>query len=112
VGRYLDKNKEMMAEQVKERYETIAEVMKECKTVEELVTKLTTLFSDDNIGVVFSSVHRAKGLEAERVFLYKENELMPHPKAKTEQELIQEDNLIYVARTRSKDSIYYVKGEE
>jgi DNA helicase II / ATP-dependent DNA helicase PcrA len=112
IARYLEKNKEMMAEQVKERYETIMEVSKECKTVEELVTKLTTLFSDDNIGVVFSSVHRAKGLEAERVFLYKENELMPHPKAKGEEELEQEDNLIYVARTRSKDTIYYVKGEE
>jgi len=112
IARYLDKNKEMMAEQVKERYETIAEVSKECKSVEELVTKLKTLFSDDDMGIVFSSVHRAKGLEAHWVFLYKENELMPHPKAKGVEELEQEDNLIYVARTRSKDTIYYVKGEE
>jgi len=111
IARYLDKNKEMMAEQVRERYETIVEVARECRDVAQLVVKLKTLFSDDDTGVVFSSVHRAKGLEADYVFLYKEHELMPHPKAKGADELEQEDNLIYVARTRSKDTIYYVKGE-
>jgi len=112
IARYMDKNKEMMAEQVKERYETIAEVAKECKDVAQLVTKLQTLFSDDNTGIVFSSAHRSKGLEAEYVFLYKEHELMPHPKAKGIEELEQEDNLIYVARTRSKNALYYVRGED
>lgn len=111
INRYLEKNKEMMAEQVKERYQTIVEVMKECADVAQLVTRIETLFSDDNEGVVFSSIHRAKGTEAERVFLYRPD-LMPHPKAKTEDELEQEDNTLYVARTRSLDTLYLVKSWE
>lgn len=111
MARYIEKNKEMMAEQVKERYQTVAEVARECKTVEELLTKLLTLFSDDNIGVVFSSIHRAKGLEAENIFWYR-RDLCPHPKAKSDEEKEQEMNAIYVAGTRSLDSLYFVAQED
>jgi DNA helicase-2/ATP-dependent DNA helicase PcrA len=111
MQRYLNKNKEMQAEAVKERYETVIEVAKECKSVEELVVKLQTLFSDDNVGVVYSSMHRAKGLEAKNVFQYKP-ELVPHPKAKTMEDLQQENNLFYVAGTRSLENLYLVSGEE
>ena len=111
VARWMDKNKEMMAENVKERYETIMAVSAECKTVEDLVVKLQTLFSDENVGVVFSSVHRAKGLEAKRVYILKP-ELIPHPKAKTADERQQESNIFYVAQTRSLDELYYVEGEQ
>jgi len=110
IDRWLSKNKEMMAETAKERYDTIVQVMKECVTVAELITKLETLFSDDNIGVVFSSVHRAKGLEAKCVYIYR-HDLMPHAKAKTVDELEQEFNCIYVAGTRSLDELYLVSAE-
>jgi DNA helicase-2/ATP-dependent DNA helicase PcrA len=111
MARYIEKNKEMMAEQVKERYETIAEVARECRTVEELLVKLKTLFSDDNIGVVFSSIHRAKGLEAENIFWFR-RDLCPHPKAKSDDEKEQELNAIYVAGTRSLDALYIVAAED
>jgi len=112
IARYLDKNKEMMAEQVKERYETIVEVARECSSVAQLTTRLVTLFSDDNAGVVFSSIHRAKGLEANRIFFLRPD-LLPHPKAKGHQEdLEQEENMLVVALTRSKDTLYYVSGWE
>lgn len=111
IERWLEKNKEMMAEQAKEKYDTIIQVMQEVKTVNELVLKIQTLFSDDNIGVVFSSVHRAKGLEAEVIFLYRP-ELMPHPRAKSDDEVEQEWNCVYVAGTRSLNELYIVSGEE
>lgn len=110
IARWLDKNKEMLAANVKERYETIMAVSSECKTVEDLVSKLQTLFSDENVGVIFSSVHRAKGLEAQRVFILKP-ELIPHPKAKTADERQQENNIFYVAQTRSLNELYYVEGD-
>ena len=111
MDRWLLKNKEMMAEAANERYQTIIQVMAECITVSDLITKIQTLFSDDNIGVVFSSVHRAKGLEAKRIYQYKPG-LMPHPKAKTEEEKEQEVHCMYVAGTRSLDELYLVSGEE
>ncbi len=44
--------------------------MRESRTVAEVIEKIQTLFSDDNLGIVFSSVHRAKGLEASCANLY------------------------------------------
>lgn len=111
VERWLDKNKEMMADAIQERYQTITEVSKECTTVAQLITRITTLFSDDNIGVVFSSMHKSKGLEAQVIFQYMP-ELLPHYKAKTKDELEQEDNLYYVAGTRSLNELYLVSGEK
>jgi superfamily I DNA/RNA helicase len=93
--------------------------MNECKTVSDLMSKIQMLFDDNNRGVVFSSVHRAKGLEAKNVFILRPD-LMPHPKAgmgkdkkpdpKKQWELVQESNGQYVAWTRSNENLYFVKG--
>ena len=111
VERLLSKNRELQAEDLKDKFDTIVTVSHECISVTDLILKLQTLFSDDNIGVSFSSVHRAKGLEAEDVFIL-HPELFPHPKAKGEDELQQEANCEYVAGTRSLDTIYIVLGDE
>lgn len=109
--RLIDKGKELQAENVMDKFMTIMEVAHECSNVAELATKLETLFSDDNEGVVFSSVHRAKGLEAERTFIL-HPEIMPHPKASAEWEKDQESNILYVAQTRSLSEMYFVRGGE
>ena len=59
-------------------------------------------------GVLFSSVHRAKGLEADRVFIYLRDAPMPHPMGKLPWEQQQEMNLKYVAVTRAKKELIYV----
>src|SRR5262249_28740637 len=72
-------------------------------TVGTLTTAIDKLFSDTNPGtrIVLSSVHRSKGLEAERVWIY-EPGLMPS--SNDQQEL----NLLYVALTRAKSELYFV----
>jgi len=60
-------------------------------------------------GVLASSIHRAKGLEADRVFIL-HPELIPHPMAKTDWAVRQEYNLRYVARTRAIKELVYVDG--
>lgn len=60
-------------------------------------------------GVLCSSIHRAKGLEADRVFIL-HPELIPHPMAKTDWAVRQEYNLRYVARTRAIQELVYVDG--
>jgi DNA helicase-2/ATP-dependent DNA helicase PcrA len=109
--RYMDKGKELQAQMVKDELDTVQTVAASCKSVFELTNKLKMLFSDSNTGVVFSSVHRAKGLEAERVFILRDD-LMPHPKAKAGWEQVQESNCLYVALTRSKRELYFVHGDE
>lgn len=104
----MDRGKEMAAISLKDQVEVIRCFMSECKTPGELVNRIGMIFSDDNEGIVFSSVHRAKGLESENIFILRPD-LMPHPKAKAGTwEAVQEMNCLYVARTRSKNRLYYV----
>jgi len=78
-------------------------------TPDRFISACEEIFSDDtHSGIILSSVHRAKGLEAERVFILKP-ELMPHPLATSEQELQQEMNIKYVAITRAKKELYIVR---
>jgi superfamily I DNA/RNA helicase len=75
-------------------------------TVQEVLDRITLIFADVEAGadkskfVLLSSVHRAKGLEADTVHIISP-ELMPHPMATTDDEIEQEMNLKYVAYTRA-----------
>lgn len=62
-------------------------------------------------GTLCSSIHRAKGLEAKRVFILRPD-LMPHPMAKTVWAKGQEANLQYVAETRAIEELVYVDGKQ
>ena len=88
-----------------DQYETVVAAFTELSSVPELVDVLTHLFKDEDQGVVMSSVHRAKGLEADTVVILGP-ELMPHPLAQyasnIEEAMQQENNLKYVAITRAK----------
>lgn len=75
---------------------------------EELARQIEDLFDENRKGIGMTSVHRAKGLEAERVWLLDYERLgTPFPK-QNEREAEQERNLKYVALTRSKDSLFLV----
>lgn len=60
-------------------------------------------------GVLFSSIHKAKGLEADRVFfLLLKGAECPHPMARSEWQIGQEWNCKYIAITRARDELVYV----
>jgi superfamily I DNA/RNA helicase len=67
-----------------------------------LKNRIIDLFDDDKPGVVFSTVHRAKGMESERVIIVAP-EKMPLPLGGWAQ--TQENNLLYVALTRTRDKL-------
>ncbi len=69
---------------------------------------IENFFSDERGPlVILSTVHKAKGLEENRVFIL-QPEKMPHPKAKPGWQYEQELNIKYVAFSRSKDALYFV----
>jgi DNA helicase II / ATP-dependent DNA helicase PcrA len=81
------------------------------KSVNDLVTKINSIFTDntDVRGIRLSSIHKAKGLEAERVFfINNEKAPCPHPMAKTAWAREQESNLLYVGITRARAELVYV----
>ena len=77
--------------------------------VSSIVEEINKLFSDEpKPGVIsLSTVHRAKGLEWDVVFILKPD-LMPHPNATSPDEMVQELNAQYVAATRARHRLYYV----
>ena len=66
----------------------------------DLKHKIKSIFTDEIQGIVLSTVHKIKGLEANRVFIVRPD-LLPMQTAKPWQ-YIQEKNLEYVAYTRAK----------
>ena len=79
---------------------------------DELLSKIDVIFSDETEqGVCLSTIHKAKGLEAENVFILCES-LMPSKHAVQKWEIIQEENLMYVAVTRTKQVLYYISEKD
>lgn len=60
-------------------------------------------------GILLSSIHKAKGLESNRVYLYRHKAApIPSPMAKTKWAKVQEKNLLYIAKTRAINELIYV----
>jgi len=108
VKKLVDAEKNQQAQSLEDKIDTVIALADGCEMIYEIETKIKTIFSDHSEGVVFSSVHKAKGLEAERVYIL-EPDLMPHPMAKKSWEMTQEINIKYVAYTRSLDTLVFVE---
>jgi len=99
-----DKVAQERLDYVTDQADVVKVLAEDVSSLEELRAKLTTLFAEDGgHSVVCSSVHRAKGLESENVFM-----LVGTFRAGS----LEEDNLSYVAITRSKQRLWRVTGFE
>lgn len=101
------KNPQERIEMVHDQADTLRAVAEGLAGPMELEGRLHALFSDDHSGakVVLSSVHKAKGLEADRVYVL-EDTLKHKPGAPGAGE---EANIAYVAVTRAKRTLVWVK---
>lgn len=108
VAKLVAADKGLQAQNLEDKVETIIALADGITSITALEERIDKIFSDENdAGVIFSSVHRAKGLEAERVYIL-HRELMPHPMAKQPWEKVQEENCMYVAHSRSLNEKIYV----
>lgn len=80
------------------------------QSTEELCTQLEALFADENAAVWLSSIHRSKGLEADRVFILRSDRMRIERSGMLPWQLEQEANLEYVGLTRAKRSMYMIPG--
>jgi len=88
-------NKQARIAALLDQIETIVAISGDCNTIEELKQKIKNTFSDDSQGIVFSSIHKAKGLEWDTVYILRPD-LLPHPMAKEKSD-------------QQKDKLYFVK---
>jgi len=75
--------------------------------IEDFIKKIQELFVEQEDGIMLCTIHKSKGLEADVVYILNEH-LIPSKFAKSEEQLKQEINLKYVARTRAKNELYFL----
>lgn len=97
------------AQTLDDKCETIIALSDNCKSVQDILERIDSIFSDTQQGITFSSVHKIKGKEAKRVFLLKPQELGSTDRCKTQDDIDQERNIKIVAWSRSKSDLYFVE---
>jgi len=78
-----------------------------CGSMNELINRIDEIFHPQKDAIVLSSIHKSKGLEYDRVFLLRPD-LLPSKFAKSEEEIRQENNLMFVAITRARKQFFYI----
>lgn len=79
------------------------------QSIEDFYKYFLELFNQipDEHTIVLCTIHKSKGLEADFVYILFED-LIPSPFAKSSQQIEQEKNLIYVARTRARKKLFNI----
>lgn len=90
---------------ITDRYETIKLLASFFQTIPQMLDEIKRL-GECTVGPIFATVHKAKGLEHERVYILRPD-LMPAFYANTEDQKQQEANLQYVAITRAKHELTF-----
>lgn len=85
----------------------VANMSTDYEVVKILIERIENLFKIKEGGTMLCTIHKAKGLEADVVYILNEN-LIPSKFATSKEQLIQEQNLKYVARSRAKKELYYL----
>ena len=85
-----------------DKIDTLKVLASEITTYAGVIAKINDIFSDKVEAITLATVHRAKGLEANRIFVVRPD-LLPHPLAVQEWQEEQEWHLKYVAITRVKN---------
>lgn len=113
-SRALARDRDANLDPINDKYESLKAVIENSKfkTVDALKAELVEMFADQANGILtLSTVHKAKGLEGDRVFILDGDE-MPSRRATKEWQKRQELNLLYVAITRAKHHLFYISSEK
>lgn len=99
-------------ESVNDKVDTIVNLCKalpfEKSTVDYLVEVIEKLFEEKRNAVTFSTIHKSKGLEADRIYWLNYDQCPP-PWATKKEDYQQELNICYVASTRAKNELILIK---
>jgi superfamily I DNA/RNA helicase len=120
AARLRDKGKHAQAGLLGDKADTIRVFMEQLALddlVPRLIAEIERLFVDNGGGqqslVVLSTIHKFKGMERDRVFILDAGLYMPCPWARgSGWEMQGERNLMYVAATRAKKELRYIKTSD
>lgn len=106
------KGQEQKAEQIADMVDAVLAIidhLPDSAVLADLRNKIDSMFMDTDGNaaktLTLTTIHKAKGREWNRVFWYGRNRWNPSPYARQDWQIEQENNLCYVAATRSKDTL-------
>ena len=114
TAKFTAKGEEQKADALNDRVESVFTVIESLdensRTIPALIAAIEGLFSDANGCLLLSTVHKAKGREWDTVAILRP-ELMPSKWARQDWQMVQEENLMYVAYTRAKSRLIFIETE-
>lgn len=115
VEKYVAKSDDAKAEAIHDKISAILCLMRSLpegeRTIQHLMWTIDSLFAEGVEQVLLSTIHKAKGLEANNVF-WLNSSLCPAPWVKKSWQQQQELNLCYVATTRAKDNLLLIEIDD
>lgn len=116
VEKLLGQGKEMMADSINDRVDTIVAIIRGLpsnSSSADLKNQIDSMFADTPTGerpktITLMTGHRSKGLERKRVFVFGRNKFMPSKFARQPWQFRQEENLEYVMLTRAMETLVEV----
>jgi superfamily I DNA/RNA helicase len=109
------KHNEAKIEQIQDKVDCVLflidSLTETTRTIPALIDVIDSLFADKANAVVLATIHKSKGLEADRVFWLNSSKC-PSKWAKQPWQIQQEMNLCYVAITRAKSVLTFIEDEQ
>jgi superfamily I DNA/RNA helicase len=112
VEKAMKKDNEALAEAIRDKEECVQYLIQSMQnpSLHGLEKIIDDMFSEKGNATVLATVHKAKGLEADRVW-WLNRSLCPSRYAKKDWQMQQEANICYVAATRAKRELYFIEEE-
>lgn len=98
-----------------EKTQVLMLILSKVSEASDIVPKIKEIFNEKRVGARLMTIHRSKGLENNRVFIirrYNDQPLMPSKYASKDWEVVQENNLMFVAYTRAKKELIFVNLDD
>lgn len=115
VDKYMTVGKEVLAEQINDRVETILILIQRMpidSSIKDLIEEIMNMFTDSDGDtkpmITLSTGHKAKGREWNNVYWIGKNYLQPSKYARQDWQMEQEMNLMYVMATRARENLIIV----
>lgn len=94
---------------MQDKIEAIEVLSNNLETANEVIERIELIFKDeDRTGICLSTIHKAKGLESNNVYIICEELFFPKRAMKIAWQAEQEHNIVYVAYTRAKHKLGFV----
>lgn len=95
---------------LKDKIGALRNIADDEKDVDVVISRISAIFQDElTQGIALSTVHKAKGLESERVFIICEDRFYNKRAMRIDWMAEQEFNLVYVAYTRAKHHLGFIR---